>query len=85
MLTVRIGDLNQPTGAFKCATENKDWREFRSFLETGAKKGNGEFIATTKLCFDPTKRSHPKGRLMVRRPRIEPGSKRWKRSNEGKK
>ncbi len=54
MLTVRIGDLNHPTGALKCVTENKDWGELRSFLETGAKKGNGESITTTKLDFDPT-------------------------------
>ena len=32
----------------------KTWGELRSFLETGAKKGIGEFIATTKRCFDPT-------------------------------
>jgi hypothetical protein len=31
----------------------KTWGELKVFFETGAKRGIGEFVATTKRCFDP--------------------------------
>ncbi len=51
---VQIVNLDSQQELSNSLPRLKTWGELRSFLETGAKKGIGEFVATTKRCFNPT-------------------------------